>query len=374
MKIKEVHAIPLYVKEGTGGWEDNLDQNMHTLLQVVTDEGIWGIGSVYTSLALVEGSLKILKHFLIGEDPTQPSRVTEKLNQVSFWQGRGGALTHTISGIDMALWDIAGKAAGLPVSKLLGGCYRNTVRPYGSILFDEPERLKEKLNIVLAKGFRSIKLGWDQFGHKSHEYDELLVKTARETVGKDVELMVDAGGSKEFWPHGLKWALRTARMLSEYDISWFEEPLNTDHVEDYVKLRELSPVPISCGEILTRRQSFLPYIEKGAVDILQPDNTKCGGLSETIKMAWYAYDHGIKVVCHGWNTAVGVAADLAFAAASPLTDRVEYMTPSPYIDGIMEQPFVLDADGNLPIPTEPGLGIRLNPDKIERMSGKKIEV
>jgi L-alanine-DL-glutamate epimerase-like enolase superfamily enzyme len=167
-----------------GGWADEIDpsENLHTLIKILTDEGVYGFGSVYTSKALVDASLKLLRPFLIGEIAIEPERVTEKLHQLTFWQGRGGAVTHTISGIDIALWDILGKVTGQPVGRLLGGCYRNSIKPYGSILFGEPEMLRAELESVIARGFRAIKMGWRPFGRVSRGMDELLVKTARETV------------------------------------------------------------------------------------------------------------------------------------------------------------------------------------------------
>jgi D-galactarolactone cycloisomerase len=127
-------------------------------------------------------------------------------------------------------------------------------------------------------------------------------------------------------------------------------------------------VLIATGEVLTRRQSFIPWIERRAVDIIQPDCTKVGGLSEARRIGWMAYDHHILLVTHGWNTAVGLAADLHLAAALPVARWVEYLTPSPYIEDIMATPFKLDDDGMLPVPTKPGLGIDLNQEAIARFA------
>jgi len=370
VKITEIQTIPLLGETPDGGWTEHFDpaENLHTLMEVHTDEGLVGLGSCYTSQALVEASLRLLRPLLIGECAIEPERVSEKLSQMTFWQGRGGAVTHAISGIDIALWDLLGKATGQPVARLLGGCYRDRIKPYGSVLFDDPSVLGEKLQAAVERGFRALKLGWHGFGRVSRQYDELLVRTAREAVGPDVELMVDAGGSDQFWPHGYKWALETAKMLADYDIVWFEEALPPDDIEGFKKLREHAPVPIATGEVLTRRQSFLPWIEQGAVDIIQPDTTKCGGLSEARRIAWMAYDHNIQLVSHGWNTAIGLVADLHLAAAMPVARYVEYLTPSPYIEDIVTVPFKLDAEGMLPIPTGPGLGVELVPDGVKRLS------
>src|SRR5690606_17254722 len=143
----------------------------------------------------------------------------EKLHQNTFWQGRGGAITHAISGIDIALWDILGKATGQPVGRLLGGRYRERVRPYASLLMREPERMADEILPVKAKGFRAFKIGWGPFGRHNAQTDEAIVRAARDAAGPDAMLMVDAGGSDAFWPGNYKWALNTAEMLADYDVA-----------------------------------------------------------------------------------------------------------------------------------------------------------
>jgi L-alanine-DL-glutamate epimerase-like enolase superfamily enzyme len=368
MKIVQIDVIPLVGDTVDGGWPQGHEkkENLHTLVEVITDEGITGVGGIFTSGALVEGSMGLLWPLLEGESALEPERVTEKLRQATFWQGRGGAVEHTISGLDIALWDIFGKACGQPVSRLLGGNYRDRIKPYGSILFDEPAALRKKLEDVVGRGFKAIKMGWRPFGRRDRPFDELLVRTARETVGNKVELMVDAGGSEQFWPHGLNWARTTAKMLADYDIRWFEEPLPPDDIDGYVELTRTSPVPIASCEVLTRRQSFIPWIERRAVDIIQPDCTKNGGLGESRKIGWYAFDHNITMVSHGWNTAIGLAADLQLAAAMPIAHYVEYLTPCDYIEHLTVEPFEIDSEGFLKIPTRPGLGIELDREKLKR--------
>jgi L-alanine-DL-glutamate epimerase-like enolase superfamily enzyme len=368
MKITHVEIIPLVGATVDGGWPQGHEkkENLHTLLEVHTDQGLRGVGSVFTSGALVEGAMGLLWPLLRNESGLEPERVTEKLRQATFWQGRGGSVEHTISGIDIALWDIFGKACGQPVSRLLGGNYRDRIKPYGSILFDEPAALRAKLEDVVSRGFKAIKMGWRPFGRRDRKFDELLVSTARNTVGEGIVLMVDAGGREQFWPHGLNWARETAKMLANYDITWFEEALPPDDIEGYIELTKQSPVPISTGEVLTRRQSFIPWIERRAVDIIQPDCTKNGGLSESRKIAWYAFDHNVLMVSHGWNTAIGVAADLQLAAAQPVARYVEYLTPCEYIEELTTEPFVIDDEGFVKIPQKPGLGVELDHDKLKK--------
>ena len=373
MKIKDIRIIPLVGATPDGGWDQGFEEedNLHSLVEVITDEGVVGLGSVYTSAKLVEGALGILRPMLIGESAIEPVRVCENLHQSTFWQGRGGSITHAISGIDIALWDIFGKVTGQPISRLLGGRYRDKVRPYGSLLMTEPEHLPPRLEDAVQRGFKAIKMGWGPFGRVSAAMDEAIVKTARETVGPDVELMVDAGGSDRYWPHGYKWALETAKMLKDYGIVWFEEALRPDDLQGFIKLTENAPLPITSCEVITRRQAFMPWIEQRAVDYIQPDVTKVGGISEEYRIAMHAYDHSILFVPHGWNTAVGLAADLQLVAAVPTARWVEYITPAPYIEDLVTKPFDLDKDGFLSIPENAGLGIKWDTEGIEKFSSMK---
>lgn len=368
MKIREIRCAGLRGATPEGGWSNELrpEDCVHTLIAVHTEEGAVGLGSAFTNDALVQAALAVLEPLYRGENALEPERVSEKLHQHSFWLGRGGSLTHTISGIDIALWDLLGQAAGQPVGRLLGGRYRERVQPYASLLMDEPARLVERLQEIKERGFRAFKIGWGPFGRISAKLDREMVAAARKAVGPEARLMVDAGGSDAHWANGYKWALNTAHMLAEHDVHWFEEALCPDALDDYVRLREHSPVAISGGEVLTRRQSFQPWIERGAFDIVQPDVTKVGGISEERRIAWAAEEHGLRFIPHGWNTAVGLAADLHLASAVPGTDLVEYLTGSPFIDEITAGGWRLDADGMLPIPSQPGLGVVLDPDALRK--------
>ena len=371
MKIREIRCAGLRGATPEGGWSNEIkpEDCVHTLIAVHTDEGAIGLGSVFTNDALVRASLEVLEPLYKGENALEPERLSEKLHQNTFWLGRGGSITHTISGIDIALWDLLGKATGQPVGRLLGGRYRERVQPYASVLMREPSALHDHLLEVKSQGFRAFKIGWGPFGRHNSATDEAIVKAAREAIGSDARLMVDAGGSDAFWPNGYKWALNTAKMLADYDVHWFEEALNPDALDDYVKLREHSPVPISGGEVLTRRQSFFPWLSARAFDIIQPDVTKVGGISEERRIALMAQDYGIRFIPHGWNTAVGLAADLHLASAFPDTDLVEYLTGSPFIDDIKVGGWKMDKDGMLAIPDTPGLGLELDVDLIKKYTG-----
>jgi L-alanine-DL-glutamate epimerase-like enolase superfamily enzyme len=371
LRITSVEAAPLFGDTPKGGWDSEIQpgDSLHAIIAVHTDGGITGYGSAYTDGRLVQSALKVLERFYLSENALEPERVTEKMHQNTFWMGRGGTLTHAISGIDIALWDIAGKAHGVPVAQLLGGFNRRRAQPYCSLLMDEPGPMRDLVAGFRAKGFRAFKIGWGPFGRRDDsQLDEAIVKAARAGAGDDAKLFVDAGASDAYWPNGLKWAVRTAQMLKDYNVGWFEEALRPDAIDDFIELRRASTVPIATGEVLTRRQSFLPWFVRGALDIVQPDVTKVGGISEQRRIAWMADEFGVKYVGHGWNTALGVAADLQLAAALPNVDLVEYIGGSSYVDGITEQPFVLDAEGWLTIPDRPGLGVALDREKLARYS------
>jgi len=343
------------------------DMNFYVFLELRSDEGISGWGMAYSEREQVVGALHWLKRFVIGENPLEIERVTEKLHQITFWLGRGGAMTHAISAINLALWDLAGKGLGQPVHVLLGGAQRRAVPVYGSVLFSPVATLAERIQQMKERGFRAIKLGWDPFGHAGVTEDEKLVRAAREAAGDELTIMIDAGGSYPFWKMRFKDALARARMLADFKVYWFEEPLAPDDLEGYSRLTDASPIKIAHGEVLTRRQSFIPYFSRRAMDIVQPDVSKVGGLSEMRRIAWMAEEHGIELVPHGWNTAVGVAADIHLTATLPTRSFIEFNMGNALIEDLMDRPFRLDADGCLPVPDVPGLGVELDRERLKSL-------
>ncbi len=371
MKIVDVKYAGLKGATSKGGWTEELkpDSVVHTLISIKTETGVVGVGTVFTSADLVAASLKILKPLLLGESALEPERVSEKLHQNTFWLGRGGSITHTISGVDIALWDIFGKITGQPIGRFFGGRIREKVMPYASLLMDEPRIMTAKLIELRARGFRAFKIGWGTFGRIGNANDELLVKSARQAIGDDCFLAVDAGGSDAYWRGNLRWAINTSKMLAGYNVGWFEEALRPDDLADFVELRKQSPLPISGCEVLTRRQSFTPFITERAFDIIQPDVTKVGGIGEFRRITAMADEYGVCVIPHGWNTAVGLAVDLQLSSAIITADKVEYCTGSAYVDNLTTHPWKIDCDGLLDIPTKPGIGLELDPDKVEKYSG-----
>jgi D-galactarolactone cycloisomerase len=343
------------------------DRNFHVFLEMFTDQGVSGWGACYSEKGQAIGALNWLRRFVIGENPLEIERVTEKLHQITFWLGRGGAMTHAISAINLALWDIAGKILKQPVSVLLGGGHAKSVPAYGSVLFVPLETLQKRIQEMKARGFQAIKLGWEPFGRQTLRQDVALIRDARVAAGNETTLLVDMGGSYPFWKLRLKDALERAKMLADYGVYWLEEPLAPDDVEGYARLTDLSPVKIAHGEVLTRRQSFTPYFDRRAMDIVQPDVSKVGGLSEMRRIAWMAEERGIDLVPHGWNTAVGVAADLHFVSTLPSRSFVEFNVGNPLVESLVGFPFQLDAEGCIQVPTGPGLGIEIDRERLKAL-------
>ena len=370
LAIEDVVCVPLSGNSPKGGWtvEIRPEDSVHALIAVHTKDGPSGYGSVFTHGPLAVAGMDVLKPLLLQANALEPTRTAEILHQNTFWTGRGGTLTHVISGINIALWDILGKVTGLSVATLLGGRHVERVQPYASLLMDEPGAMRERLLKHRDAGWRAFKIGWGPFGRRDDPaLDEAIIRAARDVLPDgEFSLMVDAGASDAFWPNGLKWALRTADMLAEHGVAWFEEPIVPDDLDGYTALRPAARVPIAGGEVLTRRQAFQPFLTAGAFDIVQPDVTKVGGISEQRAIVEMAQAHGIAYVGHGWNTAIGLAADLQMAAAFPGTRFVEFIGGSAYVDDILTAPFELDADGMLPIPAAPGLGVSLSGDRLER--------
>jgi L-alanine-DL-glutamate epimerase-like enolase superfamily enzyme len=227
---------------------------------------------------------------------------------------------HAMSGIDIALWDIKGKALGLPIWKLLGGGFHQKIRCYASVLFGAtPAETGALASRLKDRGFTAVKFGWDPMGRDA-ETDVALVREARKGLGKSPDLMIDAG---LVWD--AKTALQRARAFSEHNIFWLEEPLRPDDSEGYRRLSEATEVRIAAGEEESNRGSFLELMDKGKIDIVQVDLTRCGGFTEARKIASLAEDRGLPCVNHGFTTYINIAAALHFLNSIPNSFIMEYV-------------------------------------------------
>jgi len=369
MKITNVETLYLRqpeVKEQCDSGQDAL------IVRITTDAGITGIGEVDSSPLAVKGVIEGpfshttttgLKHVLIGEDPFQTEFLWHKMYRANIYAGRRGIGIHAMSGIDLALWDIKGKALGLPVWKLLGGGFHNKLRCYASSLFGPtPAATRDLARRFRDQGFQAVKFGWDPMGRDA-KTDVELVRQGRKGLGDDADLLIDAG---LVWD--AKTALQRARAFEEFNIFWLEEPLRPDDYEGYRKLAEATSVRIAAGEEESNRLSFLDLMDRGKIDVVQIDLTRVGGFTEAMKIASLAYDRGLVVANHGFTTYINVTAALHFLNSIPNALIVEFVAEEgTNLRERITRQRLRAQDGYLAIPDAPGLGIDLDESGVEAL-------
>lgn len=343
------------------------------LIRVDTDEGITGYGEVDSLPPVIKAIVDApashaiasgLRALLVGENPLEIDRLWQKMYRGSIYYGRRGAAIHAISGIDIALWDIKGKALGQPISRLLGGPHRTAIRAYASTLMpDTPDETKAVVGRLVEHGFSAIKLGWGPFG-KDSELDEALVRAARQAAGGDVELMFDIGLG---WPNA-DHAIRMVRRLEPYRPYWIEEPLVPDDVPGYAKLADAVETRIAAGEEDVTIWGFRDLMMNGRIDVIQPDVTRAGGISECIKIARLADLQGVATVPHSWSTGIIKAASLHVLAAMPNATFFEYCVQETDLNqALTVERFPLVA-GMVNVPEGSGLGIEIDEDVVRRFA------
>jgi L-alanine-DL-glutamate epimerase-like enolase superfamily enzyme len=367
MKITDVQAIVLKLPEissAADGTQDDL------IIIVETDEGITGYGEVdtapYVGKAVVDaymshGTCYGLREVVNGTDPFDYEQTWNDMYDKTYYYGRTGPVMHVMSGIDMALWDIMGKATGKPVHKLLGGSYIDKVRAYASALMPEnTDEVKRMVDNYVSQGFTAIKFGWGPLGYDVH-LDLDLIKTARKAAGDNVELMIDIGKR-----YRLKSAMYVAKALEQLNVYWLEEPLPAEDYTGYKKLTESTTMRIATGEEESGRLAFARLINETHIDVVQPDVSRCGGLTEAKKIATIAADKNILCVPHAFKTGVLVAASIQLIAAIPHAPFLEFsVTESAIRKELLVNPFK-QKDGFVDVPQLPGLGIELNPEVIRK--------
>jgi L-rhamnonate dehydratase len=362
MKITKVEA--LYLRQPEVKWQCDSGQDA-LIVRVETDAGITGIGEVDSNPMAVKGAIEGpfshttatgLAQVVVGEDPFETERLWHKMYRANIYGGRRGAGLHAISGIDIALWDIKGKALGLPIWKLLGGGFHQKMRCYASSLFGAtPEKTGELARRYRDQGFTAVKFGWDPMG-QDERTDIALVREGRKGLGDGADLLIDAG---LVWDS--KTALQRARAFEEYDIFWLEEPLRPDDYDGYRKLARATDVRIAAGEEESNRASFLELMDRGGIDVVQVDLTRCGGFTEAVKIAALAWDRGLPVANHGFTTYVNVTAALHFLNSIPNALICEFVAEEEtnLRESVTKQK-LRAKDGYLDIPEAPGLGIDLD--------------
>jgi D-galactarolactone cycloisomerase len=333
------------------------------LVQVDTDEGIAGVGSCSGNGATIEVMIeKVLKPLLVGKNPLQIGELWEAsyFRSVAKELGSRGLGVVALSGVDIALWDILGKAKGEPVFKLLGGVVRDAVPVYATALYpEEPAEVVKKAVAFKQKGFRAakIKVGFN-LGR-----DIEIVRAVRAGVGKDFVLMTDANQG-----YTLEVAIKAAEGFAACGAAFLEEPLFVEDIAGHASLRAEGKVPIALGENLHTRYAFENFIARGAVDILQPDVARAGGISEVVEIAALAARHGLSVSFHTWGDAIALAASLHLAAAVKNSSVMELdCTENPLRSELVKEP--LEARGGFMQPPQgSGLGVELDPRALKRFA------
>jgi L-alanine-DL-glutamate epimerase-like enolase superfamily enzyme len=367
MKITRVEPIHLRLPDVN----ERCDGSQETLVvRVHTDGGVVGVGEVDSSAhvakAIIEAPLshKIcrgLAQCVIGQDPFEIDLLVHRMYEGSIYFGRQGAAIQAMSGIEIALWDIMGKATGRPVYQLLGGGFRKQFRAYASILLgDTPAETERIGRDLVAQGYRAVKFGWGPMG-QGEESDIAHVRAARQGLGKDVELMVDAG---------LCWdtatAIKRAKQFEPYNLTWLEEPLHPDNIDGYARLSAQSPVRIAAGEEICDIQEFRRMMDVGGIDVAQVDVTRVGGLARAKRIGWDSAERHRLCVNHSYKTGVNIAASLHFVAALPNSYYFEYCVEQ----GALRQTLTLQrfpvVDGDIRVPEEPGLGVDLDEAVVAR--------
>jgi L-alanine-DL-glutamate epimerase-like enolase superfamily enzyme len=367
MKINRVEAINLRlpnINERADGSQETLAVKVHT------DTGLVGIGEVDSSSTVAKAiidapiSHKIargLAECVIGQDPIEIERLIHRMYEGAIFYGRQAAAIQAMSGIEIALWDIFGKAVKQPVYKLLGGGFRKRFRAYASILFGDTPAETEKIGRDLVKqGFRAVKFGWGPMG-QSEASDIAHVKAARQGLGPDAELMVDAG---------LCWdtatAIRRARQFEPFNLTWLEEPLHPDNLEGYARLCASNPpMRIAAGEEVCDVVEMRRLMDAG-IDVVQVDVTRTGGLARSKRMGWDAAEHHRLCVNHSYKTGINIAASLHFVAALPNSHYFEYCVEQGALRQTLTKQRFPVVDGDITVPEEPGLGIELDEKVVEK--------
>lgn len=362
MRITDVEALHLRQPDIDVTVADGSQDAL--IIRVHTDEGIVGVGEVDSMPPVIKAivdapaSHKIangLRSLLVGEDPFHIGRLWRRMYEGSLYYGRRGPAIHAISGVDIALWDIVGKATNQPVHALLGGARRDRIRAYASTLM--PSSTEEVRRVVTRwreAGFGAVKLGWGPLGQDA-ELDVALVAAAREAGGDDLDLMIDVG---EGWT-SVREAIDRVRRMEEHRPYWIEEPFFADSYEKYRALCETVETPIAGGEEESTRWPYEELIDAG-VEVLQPDVTRVGGISECVRVAELARERGRRCVLHSWSTGIIKAASLHVLAVMDEAEYLEYCVQESELNQrLVEQRFPV-VDGCVEIPQGPGLGVELS--------------
>ncbi|MHB1929469.1 MAG: mandelate racemase/muconate lactonizing enzyme family protein [Acidimicrobiales bacterium] len=368
MKIVDVEALVLRPGEVDTARADGTQDAF--LVRIHTDEGLIGIGEGDTSpyvgreMVTMPSSHSVARGFrelLIGEDPLRVRPLWRRMFEATYHYGRDGAALHVLSAVDMALWDLLGKAADQPVKVLLGGEEVATVAIYAcEVMPVSRVEARALATEVAVAGFDALKLGWGPLGNDPG-LDEELVAAARSALGPDRRLMIDGGMN-----YSLRSARNFCRRVERYDLFWFEEPFEADDLRSYTRLADSVNVRVACGEAHSRVAVFSQLLEAG-VDILQPDLGRCGGFTVARDIAALLSVYGgALIIPHCFSTDVLLAATLQYASSLPRERLIEYPVTASKRLGTILTAGLTPEGGSLRVPSGPGLGIDLDENEISR--------
>lgn len=356
MKITDIKVIPLFIplKETPPFSISGKASNYHVLIKVFTDEGIVGYGEAYrmTPGAMCTFIEEALKPHLIGRNPTQIEMLWDLMYGITFLYGRKGFALNAISGIEIALWDIIGKYRNLPIYEMIGGLCRDKIKAYASLpRYNTPEEVAIAACRCVEEGYTALKL---------HQDDIESVKAARRAVGPDINLMLDVNGA---W--NIREAVKVAKVLEEYGYLWLEEPISPmDDYDGLAYVKEKANILIAAGENEYTLYGFKEMITKRAVDIIQPDVTKAGGILACRKIFALVEAWNLRLAMHSYCFGPGIAATVHLSLSNMLSEYVEiHALP-------LEASFILPPlrpeNGYIAAPTGPGLGIEIDEEIVKR--------
>ena len=372
MKITQVESIVLQTTIEPFGYSQMwFEKRGASLVRISTDEGITGWGECYGPGACHKGIIeKLFAPMLLGKDPTNIGVLWEYMYNQSRDYGQKGVLISALSGIDIALWDIFGKALGQPVCKLIGGIRRERIKAYATGMYFKKtagaaEALAREAEGYVKIGFSAVKMKLGQ----GEDTDAACVKAVRKAIGADITLMVDANHA-----YNSTRALRVAHSIAEHNIYWLEEPVPPEDVDGYLEVKTRGPIPVAGGECEFTRFGFKELLSRRAVDYVQPDTCTTGGISEVLKIIALASVYNIQYIPHVWGSSIALATALHVLAALPdfplSLDPVEPMlefdrTENPFRTGLALNP-IEQKNGYVSVPMGPGLGIDIDEKLIER--------
>ena len=351
------------------------DTRTASLVEIETDTGLTGWGECYGPARMTSAVVEAIAPWLTGEDPLATDALWQTIYARLRDHGQKGVVIQGLSGIDIALWDIKGKHFGVPAHRLMGGPLRRQVRAYATGLYrrksgDPLRYLAEEASGYAGEGFTAVKL---KVGFGVEE-DAAVTRAVREAIGPDVALMVDANHAFDAVA-----AIRLGRMIEQYDIGWFEEPVPPEDLAGYRAVKAALSIPIAGGECEFTRYGFREQLVSRAVDIVQPDTCAAGGLTECKKIADMSEAFGVRYNPHVWGTGIAIAASLQLLAVlpshtppslSPLEPLLEFdRTEHPIRQAILKEP-IEHVRGVVRVPDRPGLGIEIDRKAVERLAAR----